>query len=173
MGFNPNEYTPETPEQTQARENRFLISEGKHVAVITEANCTVTRKGQGDPAVVLSVEVINETADKGKDSRFNYFIDFPESHAASAFGQRKLNALWEVSGKGKWDIKDQALMTAILVGKRCIIEIAHEEFNGKVNGKIDTLKPLNAEQKERFPVPAKWKTGGEGGGGFGSDDIPF
>ena len=165
MSFNPNTYTPETEAEREKRERGHLITEGKCAAVITNAECKST-KGGAD-AIVLSVEVISVKAgDAGKDSKFNWFCDIDNQFCAE-----KLYALWEVSGKGKWDIKDQALMTALLMGKPCIVDIKNEEFNGRTNSKIDRIKAMTEEQKAKYPVPDKWKIGE--GQSFGSDDIPF
>lgn len=169
MAFNPDTYKPESEAEKTAR--LTPIEEGKHVVCVTEVLCKRSRSGLG--MMRLTFEVLSNKGgnSKGKLINHNYFVD-----ADNQMCQDRLYKLWKLSGiKGSdWDMDNQALMTGALMGKACLGDVILEKSDkGYLNARVNDIEQLEKELADKYPVPDKWKTGGEGAGGFSNDDIPF
>jgi len=107
-------------------------SEGQHVAKIIEAKEAVSQGG-GD-----MIKVVYEIA-KGPDKGCRVYENYPLQE----------NSLWKLKGLlQSIGVKaDGKVMLDIskMVGKSCIIEVFHEEYNGTLRGKINETRKLESK----------------------------
>lgn len=110
-------------------------SEGQHVAKIVSAEMKASQGG--NDMIVVAFEVT-----KGADKGCRAYENYPLAE----------NALWKLKGMlqaigMKCEGKVQLDLDK-LVGKVCIIEVAHEEYDGKTRAKIQECRKLAATAEE-------------------------
>lgn len=106
-------------------------SEGQHVAKIATADMRASQGGNDMISVAFEVT-------KGQDKGARVFENYPLAE----------NALWKLKGMlqaigMKCEGKVQLDLDK-LVGKVCIIEVAHEEYDGKLRARVQECRKLAA-----------------------------
>ena len=110
-------------------------SEGQHVAKIATADMRESQGGNDMISVAFEVT-------KGQDKGARVFENYPLAE----------NALWKLKGMlqaigMKCEGKVQLDLDK-LVGKVCIIEVAHEEYDGKIRARVQECRKLAAAAEE-------------------------
>lgn len=112
-------------------ESFVKCSEGEHVAVLKEVEEKTTQNGDD----MLKCRFL---VTKGESTGAIVFENFVLTQKALW----KFKSYLEVVG-----IKaDKKIIVDIdkLIGRACIIKVIHEEYNGKINAKVDAYKKLKA-----------------------------
>lgn len=119
-------------------ENFTRCDEGQHIAKLTKLE--EKQSQAGDDMLVGTFEVI-----KGDSKGSKVFENFPLTQKALW----KLKTYFEAIGvKAEGKIK---IDLDKLIGRVCIIEVIHEEYNGSLRAKISTFLPLKKDE----PTPDK------------------
>ena len=110
-------------------------SEGQHVAKIATADMRESQGGNDMISVAFEVT-------KGQDKGARVFENYPLAE----------NALWKLKGMlqaigMKCEGKVQLDLDK-LVGKVCIVEVSHEEYDGKTRARIQECRKLAAASEE-------------------------
>lgn len=134
-------------------ESYAKASEGQHIAKIASADMKASQGG--NDMVVCVFEVL-----KGNDKGCRVFDNFPLTDTALWKLKGALTAVGiKADGKIVLDLDK-------LVGKTCIIEVFHEEYNGQMRAKISEYKKLDVssdddyeddedDDEEEAPAPKK------------------
>lgn len=116
-------------------ESFLRASEGEHVCKIAAAD--IKQSQGGNDMIVVQFEVT-----KGADKGARVFENYPLVETALWKLKGLLQAIgMRADGKVQLDLDR-------LVGKICVVEVFHEEYEGKVRAKVDSVKRYSAESAE-------------------------
>lgn len=119
-------------------ESYIKCEEGEHIAVLKKTEVKTSEAGNDMIACVF--EVVS-----GSSAGANVFDNFVLTEKALW----RLKTYLEVIGiKADGKLK---LDTDKMKGKKCIIEVAHEEYKGQTRARIQAFKKLGAETKSAEP----------------------
>lgn len=116
-------------------ESFLRASEGEHIVKIAAAD--VKQSQGGNDMIVVQYEVI-----KGNDKGARVFENYPLVETALW----KLKGLLQAIGM-KADGKVQIDLDR-MIGKTCIINVFHEEYEGKTRAKVESVKRFAADVEE-------------------------
>ena len=119
-------------------ESYLKCAEGEHVASLKEAELKTSEAGNDMIACVFEVVA-------GASTGARVFDNFVLTEKALWRLKTYLECLGiKADGKLKLDLSK-------LIGKKCIIEVAHEEYKGQTRARISDFKKLVAETKPAEP----------------------
>ena len=122
-------------------ESFLRASEGEHIVKIAAAD---TKQSQGgNDMIVIQYEVI-----RGDDKGARVFENYPLVETALW----KLKGLLQAIGM-KADGKVQIDLDR-LIGKTCIINVFHEEYEGKTRAKVESVRKFSAKSEDDEDVNA-------------------
>lgn len=117
-------------------ESYLKCAEGEHIAALKEAELKTSEAGNDMIACVFEVVA-------GASSGARVFDNFVLTEKALWRLKTYLECLGiKADGKLKLDIDK-------LIGKKCIIEVAHEEYKGQTRARISDFKKLAADAKPK------------------------
>lgn len=137
LGFNFN------PEDHQGRDFQPL-PEGKYKVMVNDSDIKPNKAGTGEV-----LKVVFKVIEGPYENRllFHYFNIKHTNSKAEDIGLAQLSSLCRASGLEK-PIND----SEELHGRRSIVNVKQEEYNGKTTNKIDSFYPL-ASDTERITTP--------------------
>lgn len=116
-------------------ENFLRASEGEHPCKIATAD--VKQSQGGNDMIVVQFEVI-----KGADKTARVFENYPLVDTALWKLKGLLQAIGlRADGKVQLDLDK-------LIGKTCIVNVYHEEYEGKVRAKVESVRKYAAEAED-------------------------
>lgn len=116
-------------------ENFLRASEGEHPCKIAAAD--VKQSQGGNDMIVVQFEVI-----KGADKTARVFENYPLVDTALWKLKGLLQAIGlRADGKVQLDLDK-------LIGKTCIVNVFHEEYEGKVRAKVESVRKYTAEAED-------------------------
>ena len=119
-------------------ESYLKCAEGEHVAALKEAELKTSEAGNEMISCVFEVVA-------GASSGARVFDNFVLTDKALWRLKTYLECLGiKADGKLKLDLDK-------LIGKKCIIEVAHEEYKGQTRARISDFKKLVADTKKAEP----------------------
>ena len=116
-------------------ESFLRASEGEHIVKIAAAD--IKQSQGGNDMIVVQFEVV-----RGDDKGARVFENYPLVETALW----KLKGLLQAIGM-KADGKVQIDLDR-LIGKTCIINVFHEEYEGKVRAKVESVRKFTADVEE-------------------------